>query len=289
MSVADVAERSAGPVAPRLLSTRFFRSELLLIFGRRRNQFGLGVLAVVPIIIGVSLYISGPEGEGGGGPGFLAEVTSNGVFLALVALTVELPLFLPLAVAAISGDSVAGEANLGTLRYLLTVPVHRARLLAVKFAAIVVFCFAATFVVAGTGSLVGLLLFDTGPVTLLSGTQISFAESLWRLLLVCGYLGACMIALGAIGLFISTLTEQPIGATIAIMILAVASQILGQIPQLKPIHDYLPTRHWMAFGDLLRDPIATESVTSGLISVAAYTAIFLSLAWARFSNRDVSS
>jgi ABC-2 type transport system permease protein len=288
MSVAELSV--AEPVAPRRprpVSTRLFRSELRLIFGRRRNQAGLAVLAVVPIIIGIAVYLSAPAP--GEGPPFLTGITSNGLFLALAALTAELPLFLPLAVAAIASDAVAGEANLGTLRYLLTVPVSRGRLLLVKFAAIVVFCFAATLLVAAVGSVLGLILFPAGKATLLSGTQVSFAESLWRLALVCGYLSVCLISLGAIGLFISTLTEQPIGATIAVMVLAVASQIIDTIPQLSAIGPYLPTHWWLAFGDLLRDPIAADAVGKGLLSVGAYTAVFGALAWARFSNRDVSS
>src|SRR4029453_1641747 len=99
-----------------LLRARFFRSELWLIFGRRRNWAGLAVLASVPIIIAVSVKLSPPGGEaGGGGPGFLNSSTQTGLFVALAALGLELPLFLPLAVAAISADSIAGEANLGTL------------------------------------------------------------------------------------------------------------------------------------------------------------------------------
>src|SRR5512146_1668854 len=111
----------------RAVSTRFLRSELRLIFGRRRNLAGLLVLASVPVLISVAVKLSSP-GRGGGGPDFFGSITENGLFVALAALTLELGLFLPLAVAAISGDSVAGEANIGTLRYLLTVPVQRARL-----------------------------------------------------------------------------------------------------------------------------------------------------------------
>ncbi|MDQ3466346.1 MAG: ABC transporter permease, partial [Actinomycetota bacterium] len=193
---------------PRAVSTRLLRSELRLIFERRRNIAGMGVLASVPIIIAVSIAIAGTP-QPGEGPTFLSQVTSNGLFVGLAALGAELPLFLPLAVAAISGDAVAGEANIGTLRYLLAVPVHRTRLLAVKYAAILIFTVAAVLLVAAVGVLLGFALFGTGPVTLLSGTQVGTLEGLWRLLLVCGYLTVCLAAFGAIGLFVSTLTEQP--------------------------------------------------------------------------------
>src|SRR4051795_8239818 len=167
MSAADVLVPS-----PRRISTRFLRSELRLIFRRRRNLAGLVVLAAVPVMISVAVKTSAPHR--GDGPDFFSSITENGLFVALASLTIELGLFLPLAVAAISGDAVAGEANLGTLRYLLTVPVQRARLLSVKYVAIVIFSMVATLTVAVTGIVMGLALFGGGHLTLLSGTQIGF-------------------------------------------------------------------------------------------------------------------
>src|SRR6478735_6614821 len=190
---------------PRRVSSRFLRSELRLIFGRRRNQAGLLVLASVPVLIAVAVKVSAP-GRGDGGPDFFGSITENGLFVALAALTLEIGLFLPLAVAAIAGDAVAGEANLGTLRYLLTVPADRARLLGVKYLAIVVFSLAATGVVAVTGMVAGLALFGGGSMTLLSGVTVSFAEGLLRVLLASVYVALCVASLGAVGLFVSTLT-----------------------------------------------------------------------------------
>src|SRR5688572_13661492 len=136
---------------PQAVSTRFLRSELMMIFGRRRNWAGGLILAAVPIIVAVAVKFSAPENNSGG-PDFFTAITGNGLFVALAALTLELPLFLPLAVSAIAGDSIAGEANSGTLRYLLTVPVSRIRLLAVKYAGIVIFAVTATLLVAGVGA-----------------------------------------------------------------------------------------------------------------------------------------
>ena len=163
MSVAEAAVRVA-PTARHPVSTRFFRSELRLIFGRRRNWVGLATLAAVPMIIAVSTKLS----DGDDPTQFFNQITNNGLFVALAALMVELPLFLPIAVAAISGDAIAGEANVGTLRYLLAVPVHRTRLLAVKYAAVAVFAFAVAFLVATVGVLVGVALFGGGDVTISS-------------------------------------------------------------------------------------------------------------------------
>ena len=122
MSAAEVL--AVEPVADQRrarLSTRFLRSELKIIFGRRRNLAGLAVLAVVPVIIAIAVKVSSADGDVGG-PDFVQAITGNGLFVAFAALTAELPLFLPLAVATIAGDAVAGEANIGTLRYLLDHP-----------------------------------------------------------------------------------------------------------------------------------------------------------------------
>ncbi len=269
---------------------RFLRSELFLIFGRRRNWAGLAVLAALPVIIAVAVRVDGGPGGGGGeGPDFFASITSNGVFVAFAALTAEIGLFLPIAVSAISADSVAGEANTGTLRYLLATPVRRTRLLAVKYLAVVIFGLVATLLVAVVGTLIGLALFGGGPVTLLSGAQIPLGAGLLRLLAVCVYLAIGLGALAAIGLFVSTLTEQPIGATIATVMLCVASFILDAVPQVAWLHPYLLTHWWMSFGDLLRDPVDLSGLRPGVLSAAAYILIFTSAAWARFADKDVTS
>jgi len=291
MSAAEVSGQRVTSVPVRRVSARFLRSELRLIAVRRRNQVGLAALAAVPIVLAVAMKVTAPDtsDRGGGGPDFFAQITGNGFFVALAALGVELGLFLPIAIAMLAGDAVAGEANQGTLRYLLTVPVGRTRLLAVKYAGIVAGSFLAPLVVAVSGLVIGLILFGGGDVTLLSGTQVGIGEALLRLLGVCLFLGVCLSALGAVGLFLSTLTEQPMGATIALTMLSVASFVLQQIPQLDWLHPYLLTRHWQDFGELLRDPVSFGALAPGLLSAGAYIVVFLSAAWARFAGRDVTS
>ncbi|QGN35103.1 ABC transporter permease [Microlunatus sp. Gsoil 973] len=265
---------------------RLFSSECRLVLSRRRNIAGLGVLAAVPILIAVAVKI---WGAGGGGPSFVDAITGNGLFVALAALAVELPLFLPLAVSWISGDSIAGEANLGTLRYLLTVPVGRTRLLTVKYASLIFFSLCATLLVAVVGGLIGSILFGTGPMILLSGNTVGFGPTVLRLALVCGYLAAGFAALAAIGLFVSTLTEQPIGATVATVLINVGMFVLDTISQLDWLHPYLLTHWWMSFGDLLRSPIYTADINRGLLTALAYAIVFWLAAWARFTSKDVTS
>jgi len=242
----------------------------------------------VPIFIAIAVK-STASSPGDDAPDFFRSITENGLFVALSALTIELGLFLPLAMAVIAGDSVAGEANVGTLRYLLTVPVSRLRLLSVKYVALVVFAFVATLTVTVTGMVVGLALFGGGDLTTLSGTQVSFADGFLRVLGASAYIAVCLASLGAVGLFISTLTEQPIAATIATVVFSATSLILDAIPQVSWLHPYLLTHHWMDFGDLLRQPVAWSGVVDGLYVALAYVVVFFLLAWARFSGKDVTS
>ena len=295
MSTAE-APALPGParVAPRNPARawlRLFGAELRLVFGRRRNLLLLAVTVVFPVVIGIALRVAAPHPQGGNGPGvaFFNQLAGNGVFLTFIALSTLLILVLPVVVAVVAGDSVAGEAGYGTLRYLLAVPAGRTRLLAVKFAAIVVFGLAATVIVAAVSLATGAALFPVGPVTLLSGATVPLAEGLLRVLFVTLYVAAAMAALGAIGLAISTLTEHAIGAIATIAILVVTSEVVDQVPQLAAIGPYLPTHWWLSFDSILRAPVDTSTLLKGLLSFGVYAVLFGSFAWARFTSADVTS
>jgi ABC-2 type transport system permease protein len=284
-SVPTPTSYAAGPGSRGVL--RFTRSELRLVFRRRRNIALLAVLSLAPILLGIAVRVSAPSN--GEGPAFIGQITENGLFLAFTSLVVTLPVFLPLAVSVVSGEAVAGEASTGSLRNLLVVPAGRTRLLLVKYVGIAAFAVAAALTVLVVGTVVGLILFAHGPVTLISGEVISFGSGVWRALLVTAYVAAMLIGVGAIGLFISTLTEVPMGAMAATAVLVIAAEIADAVPQISAIHPYLFTHYWLAFGDLLRSPINGHDIGRGLLSQAAYIAIFGSLAWARFTTKDITS
>jgi ABC-type transport system involved in multi-copper enzyme maturation permease subunit len=278
----------ANPVPAWL---RFFNSELRLVFGRPRNLALLGVLAIVPVLLGIVLRLNINSTAGGpGGPPFLNQLAGNGVFLALVVLFLTLTvLLLPLSVGVVSGDAIAGEAGHGTLRGLLTVPAGRARLLAVKYAAIVVFSLAACLLVTVTSLIMGFILFHVGSVTLLSGTNVSFGAGVLRVLTVTLFAAAAMASLGAIGLAASTLTQHPVGAIAGVLVLTVASEICDQLPELSAIRSYLPTHYWMSWDGLFRSPVDWSGVEHGLLSFAVYALIFCAIAWAKLTSADITS
>jgi ABC-2 type transport system permease protein len=97
------------------------------------------------------------------------------------------------------------------------------------------------------------------------------------------------MGLTAVGLFISTLTVIPVGAMAATVVVSTVTQILGTLPQLSDIHPYLISYYWLGFADLLRNPMGLESFASNILLQLAYIAIFGSLAYGRFTTKDVLS
>ncbi|MFE9608364.1 ABC transporter permease [Streptomyces sp. NPDC006012] len=297
-SGAAAAVPAAGPGpgrAPNPLWTfGLLRSELATTFRRWRTLALLGVLAAVPILVGIAVRIEtrggSSAGQGGGeGPAFITQITNNGLFLVFTALAATLPFFLPMATGVIAGDAIAGEANAGTLRYLLVAPAGRTRLLLTKYATTIAFCLVATLVVAVSALVVGALLFPLGDLTTISGTQISFAEGLARALLIALVVAASLVGVAALGLFVSTVTNSGIAAMATTVGLLITVQILDQIPQLHALQPYFFSHYWLSFADLMREPVYWDDLVKNLGLQALYAVVFGSAAWARFTAKDITA
>lgn len=270
------------------------RSELRTTFRRWRTLALLAVLAAVPILVGIAVKIETGDGSSagpgeGGGPAFISQITNNGLFLVFTALAATLPFFLPMSIGVVAGDAIAGEANAGTLRYLLVAPAGRTRLLLTKYATVMVFCLAATLVVAVSALTVGAILFPLGDLTTISGTRISFADGLGRALMIALVVAASLMGVAALGLFVSTLTNSGIAAMATTVGLLITVQILDQIPQLHALQPYFFSHYWLSFADLMRDPVYWDDLTKNLGLQALYAAVFGSAAWARFTAKDITA
>ena len=115
------------------------RVELQNMLRRPRTWVTIAALNALPTIVAILLAVTDLGPRPGTGPPFLSAVLTDGTLFPLAALGIVLPLFLPVAVAVVGGDAIAGEAQAGTLRYLLVRPVARGRLLVAKLASIVTF------------------------------------------------------------------------------------------------------------------------------------------------------
>ena len=280
----------AGPVPERrAMGWDLLGSDLSVLFRRRRTWAMLGAVALIPILLAIAVRLSTSTLAPGEGPPFLSRVTQNGLFVGFTSMVVAIPLFLPLTIGVVAGDTIAGEAGQGTLRYLLVAPAGRVRLLLVKYAGVAAFCLAATAILTIAGLLIGAVLFPVGPVTLLSGDVISVPEALVRSLLVAAYVSLSLLGLSAIGLFISTLTDVPVGAMAATVVVSVTAQILDILPQLAWLHPWLFSHYWLGFADLLRQPLDWTSFGTNTVVQLCYIVIFGALAYSRFATKNIQS
>lgn len=289
MSPGELSTPTAPGAPPRVSGGRLLRSEIRLVFRRRRTIALLAALVAIPVLIAVALQLTSGPPAPGEGPPFLDQVAQSGAFVAATSVVVAIPLFLPLTIAVVAGDSIAGEASHGTLRYLLLAPAGRTRLLVVKSAVVLLFCVVAPVLMALVGLVLGNLLFGAGDAASLSGGELSTADLTLRIALLALYTALSMAGLAAVGIFVSTLTDVPVGAMATTIVVAVASQILAGLSQLDWLHPWLLTNTWLDFADLLRSPIVWDSFVSNALLQGGYAAVFLTLAWARFTTKDVLS
>jgi len=271
------------------ISLSLMLSELQVMFTRRRTWAMLAAIALIPIVLALAVALSSERLAPGEGPPFLDRVTQNGLFTGFTAMLLAMPLFLPLTISVVSGDTIAGEAGQGTLRYLLIAPVSRLRLLVVKYLGTLAFTLAGTFTLMIAGALIGAILFPIGPVTLLSGDIIQVPEAMGRMALVALYTTVSMTGMLAIGLFISTLTTIPVGAMTGVLVTSGVSQILDNLPQFSWLHEWLFTHYWLDFADILRQPIELSSFGSNALLQLGYVAVFGALAYGRFASKDILS
>ena len=141
------------------------------------------------------------------------------------------------------------------------------------------------------GYLIGTTLFEAQAVdgTSVSGTSLTAQQIAGRTLLAIGYVAVSMLGVAAFALFFSTLTDSPLGATMGALAVLVASSLLFTLDAASPIAPYLPTRYWLAFVDLFRDPILWRDIIRGLALQGVYVAVLLVAAWANFTTKDITS
>ena len=266
--------------------------EVRKLFGRPRTWVSIALLCALPTLVAVFLAVTEVGPRPGEGPTFLAAVLGNGALYPAAALGIVLPVFLPVSVAVVAGEAVAGEANDGTLRYLLLRPVRRTRLLVAKLMSICLFVLVAVTAVAVSAYFVGTSLLGTTPIgstPTVSGTPLTAEELAVRTLLMVLYIGWSMLGVASLSLFLSTLTDTPLGAALGGLALLVGSTVLVTLDAASAVRDYLPTRYWLAWVDLFRDPMLLRDVERGVMVQGVYVGVLLAMSWASFTTKDITS
>jgi ABC-2 type transport system permease protein len=230
--------------------------ELFKVFKRPRTYIAfIAVLAIV-VLIQVAIYADGAKYM----DFVLKDVKDNfdvignplnGYFVCFVILQTLL-IHVPLLVALVSADMIAGEANMGTLRLLITKPVSRTKLLLSKFFASAIYAIILLIWIAILGLFVSMLIFGTDglmnaksyEIIILNGNDI-----FWRYLLAFGFAAIALITVAAVGFFFSIFAENSLGPIVATMSVIIVFTILTtlDIPLFQSVKDYFFTSHMIAW------------------------------------------
>ncbi|WP_434741907.1 ABC transporter permease [Micromonospora sp. SH-82] len=269
-----------------------FRAEFRRQASRRRTQLALGFMVLLPLIILIAFqFDTGDDDRRSGGEfSSLVELaTSGGLNFTLFSIFVSASFLLVVVVALFCGDTVASEASWGSLRYLLAVPIPRARLLAVKLVVALAYSALALLLLAGTALLVGTLRYGWSPLRSTVAAQLDPTEGLLRLLGVLGYLAVVLLVVAGLAFLLSVITDAALGAVGGAVLLWILSSILDQITALGVVRNFLPTHYSNAWLGLLSTPVQTDDLVRGAFSAICYATLFWGLAFWRFTRKDVTS
>lgn len=286
--------------------------EIYKIFKRPRTFIAFAVIALIIILIQVALKFGGEEYVGllmsGMGDSFEKvdpDKVLNGYLVCFIILNLLL-IHVPILVALVAGDAIAGEANMGTLRLLVSKPVSRAQLLIVKFTASVFYTLLLLIWVAVLALLVSLLLFGVNWLAVWRGLEVNMIESddiLWRYMLAFAFAAIGLICVAALAFMLSVFSDNSIGPIVTTVCVIIVFTILTQLQ--IPFYDetikpYLFTTHmlgWKGFFyvkgvDGVTQKGSIENLSAVLKSGAiliGYTAVFLGVAFWYFKRKDILS
>ena len=291
---------------------QLLKIEIFKIFKRPRTYIAFAVIALIIILIQVALKFGGKEYVGlmmsGVGDNFEeipTEIMLNGYLVCFIILNLLL-IHIPILVALVSGDAIAGEANMGTLRLLVSKPVSRVRLLIVKFTASVFYTMILLIWVAVLSLFLSILLFGVNWLGVARELQFNVMESddvLWRYALAFCFAAIGLICVASLAFMLSAFSDNSIGPIVITVCVIIVFTILTQMQ--IPFYDetikpYLFTTHmlgWKGFFyvkaiDGVTEKGSIENLSAILKSAAiliGYTAAFLGIAFWYFKRKNILS
>jgi ABC-2 type transport system permease protein len=274
--------------------------ELKKQWRRPRTILTFAALALFTIVLTIALD-AGRAGriERVGDIPLLVVPNRSGFSVPVIALSSTMKFFLPLAVAIFAGESVAGEAGWGSLRYALARPVARSRYLFSKLVVALMFSIAAVVFVPLVALAVGTIAFGWHPFTALDGSASTAVHStvvtlppgaaLARLAVGTAYVAAGMTSIFAFAFLLSTLTTRPFAAVAGGVGLTIVSRVLNgdYLPGVAVLNPYMPNNDVDLWQHFFQQPADTAGMLHFLALQLVYVAVFLTAAWWWFMRKDI--
>jgi ABC-2 type transport system permease protein len=279
-----------------LIRTEFFKAA-----NRTRTLVIALLLVGLPTLIVFAIKSRGNRPRGSDdAQGLFRLAQQSGLLVPAAVLSVMSGFLLVVIAGTFAGDSVAGDASWGNLRYLLMRPVPRGRLLVAKAIVAATLIWSATILIALAALVGGVVVFGAkelsipalGPFatgSLATGFHLSQGTLLLRLGIGTAYVAFGFTALLALGTFFSVLTDtaaSAIGATVGVYIV---SEILDGITQLGRIRYLFPTHYLTAWETMFTDNRYSHDMITGIVVQLAYLAVFGTIAVVWFRRKDIRS
>ena len=273
------------------------RTEFVKAARRTRTLIIAALLVGLPTLIVVAIKSRGDRPRNADrGEGLFRLASQSGLLVPAAVLSVTSGFLLIVIAGTFAGDSVAGDAGWGNLRYLLMRPVSRGRLLVAKATVAGLLIWVATILVALSGLVAGVILFGAHPVTVpafaggdAGGFTLNSGALIVRALVAAGYVAFGFSALLAMGTLFSTLTDTATGAIGATIGVYIVSEILDGISALGIIRYGFPTHYLDAWETMFTANSFSRDMVAGVAVQLAYLVVFGAAAVLWFQRKDIRS
>lgn len=274
------------------------RIELFKIFRKPRTYISFATVTAITILIQIAMYANGQEFADFMLQGINSQFTLegkilNGYFITYLILGMLL-VHVPLLVALVAGDAIAGESASGTLRLVLTKPISRMKFVLVKYAATATYAIALLVWLALAGLLVSVALFGTGDMIIAKSTEVVILlkqEIMWRYICAFGFAALAMMAVAALSVFLSVLADNAIGPIVGTMGIIIVLTIISNLdlPLFNSIKPGLLTTHMLGWKGFFSDPIPAAAIGRSAAVLGAYIVGLLGATIFIFNRKDIQS
>ena len=269
------------------------RREIVKVLLQKRTYFGWAGLFVLPFIVSVAVHFSaerrGPVDTQNGADFYFGIITANGLYVAIASLFALSAFLLPLLAAMSGSQTLAGEAERGTLRTVLMQPVRRGGLLAAKWLVANLYIAVGLLLLLAGSLIAGGAFFGFRSMLLLTVQPVSVGHGLGLIVLAYLFVWFAMAAAVSLALVFSTLTDSGLTAVAGAMVLIIVMLVLGTLSALDFLKPYLFTSQFSAWINFFRDPIDWGPIRDALINFAAWIAGTTLIAWIIFRRKDIHS
>lgn len=272
--------------------------ELFKIFKRPRTYISFIAIAAIVLLIQLAFYVDGNTYVS-----FMLQTINNsfsvegkilnGYLICFIVLQTLL-IHVPLLIALVAGDMIAGEANMGTLRLLISKPIGRTQIILAKFFASTIYTLMLLVWMAFLSLFLSMLVFGTGDLMIFKSAEIIIhpeRDVFWRYFAAFGFAAIAMTSVASLALLLSLFAENSIGPIVATMSVIIFFTILTtmDLPLFNTIKPYIFTSHMLGWKGFFDNPIRYSSVIKSASILLAHIFLFTSAAVIIFKRKDILS